>query len=326
MKNSKQEILEKKQRGAEAKSSASSSVEDNEYSVYGSLVAQLGDESALRRESACWLLGELRYRPADKIISRLLTKDDDPLVRYGATHALERIADTWAVQAIIRGLNDNDTLVKRACIDSLGRLQDKQAVYPLEELIRHEKDNELVTLAKGALLNIRGQKVKNSSSNEKKIYKYLQQTELKPDSANAHYNLAVAYFHASRLKESRQHCQQAKRLGANVGWLVNKLDAPVIDAPVIDDAPTNEVNASEVKTGEMTTIDKGNTLEVEIDKSKADESNTDEINTPVAKVEQGNTEETNSGEVNVNSEQNLDSREDRSGGENKIEESTTVGT
>ena len=202
--------------------------ETDEHFVYKSLVEQLNDPSSLRRESACWMLGELRYRAADKVISRLLTQDSDPLVRYGATHALERIAVSWAVQAIIRGLKDKDDLVRRACIISLSRLQDKQAVYPLEALIKHEDEEELIVLAKEALLNIGGNKQKNSSSNERKIYKYLRQTELKPDSANAHYNLAVAYFHGKRLKESKQHCEQAKKLGANVGWLVDQLADPVI--------------------------------------------------------------------------------------------------
>lgn len=198
-------------------------IEYEEHFVYKSLVEQLNDPSSLRRESACWMLGELRYRAADKAISKLLTQDKDPLVRYGATHALERIADSWAVQAIIRGLKDKDDLVRRACIISLSRLQDKQAIYPLEALIKSEEDEELRILAKEALLNINGKKLKNTSSNERKIYKYLRQTELNPDSANAHYNLSVAYYHAKRLKESKEHCDKARKLGANVGWLVDQL-------------------------------------------------------------------------------------------------------
>lgn len=228
----------------------SSFAEDDEHCVYKSLVEQLFDPSPLRRESACWMLGELRYKAADKVISRLLTQDSDPLVRYGATHALERIGDSWAVQAIIRGLKDKDSLVRRACIDSLGRLQDKQAVYPLEALIRHEDDEELKALAQEALLNINGKKLKNTSSLERKIYKYLRQIELKPDSANAHYNLAVAYYHAKRVKESKEHCETARRLGANVGWLVDKLQGPSELPPERDEATSESDTESSLKAGE----------------------------------------------------------------------------
>ena len=204
--------------------------DDEEHFVYKSLIEQLKDPSPLRRESACWMLGELRYKAADKAISRLLTQDKDPLVRYGATHALERIGDSWAVQAIIRGLKDSDVLVRRACIDCLGRMQDKQAVYPLEALIKGEPEEDLKIMAREALLNINGKKLKNTSSAERKIYKYLRQIELNPDSANAHYNLAVAYFHAKRLNESKAHCETARKLGANVGWLVEKLDGSFADS------------------------------------------------------------------------------------------------
>jgi len=206
-----------------AKRAPAFAFEPEEIFVYQPLLDQLKDDSPARRESACWILGELRYKSANKAISRLLTQDKNAFVRLGAARALERIGDSWSVQAIIRGLKDEDPLVRQVCIAALGKLQDKQAIYPLEQLIKYETDEDVKVCAETALRQIAGKPHKTSSPWERKVFKYLRQIELEPDNANAHHNLAVSYFHANRYQEARKYCVRARQLGANVDWLEGKL-------------------------------------------------------------------------------------------------------
>ena len=214
---------DKSEGGKDSRRSPAYAFEPEEIFVYQPLLDQLKDESAMRRESACWILGELRYKSANKAISRILTQDQDEFVRLGAAQALEKIGDSWSVQAIIRGLRDDCPIVRQACIYALGKVQDKQAIYPLEQLIKKEQDEDIKVLAETALQQISGKPRKSSSPWERKVFKYLRQIELEPDNANAHHNLAVSYFHAKRYQESRKYCEKARQLGANVDWLSNKL-------------------------------------------------------------------------------------------------------
>ena len=218
--------------GKDSRRSPAYAFEPEEIFVYQPLLDQLKDESAMRRESACWILGELRYKSANKAISRILTQDQDEFVRLGAAQALEKIGDSWSVQAIIRGLRDDCPIVRQACIYALGKVQDKQAIYPLEQLIKKEQDEDIKVLAETALQQISGKPRKSSSPWERKVFKYLRQIELEPDNANAHHNLAVSYFHAKRYQESRKYCEKARQLGANVDWLSNKLtDVEELERP-----------------------------------------------------------------------------------------------
>ena len=227
-----------------AQASPSFAFEPKEIFVYQPLLDQLKDELAPRRESACWILGELRYKSANKAISRILTQDKDEFVRLGAAQALEKIGDSWSVQAIIRGLKDPSALVRRVCIYALGRIQDKQAIYPLEQLLKREDEEEIRVLAETALQQIAGKRRKDSSAWERKVFKYLRQIELEPNNANARHNLAVSYFHAKRYREARKCCERARELGANVDWLSGRLaeveaDEPQIGEPDLEENPSS---------------------------------------------------------------------------------------
>jgi len=197
--------------------------EPQEVVLYEALLQQLSDESEVRREVAAWALGELRYKSANKSISRVFTHDDSEFVRIGCAQALEKIGDSWSVQAIIRGLKDTSLFVREICVTALGRLHDNQAIYPLEQMLKRERDEHLRSMVEEVLEHISGGRKRAASPWERKVFKYLRMIEREPENANAHYNLAVSYFHAKRFTASRKYCKRARELGANVDWIDRKL-------------------------------------------------------------------------------------------------------
>lgn len=202
-----------------------------ESPLYATLVEQLGDPSPLLRGHACWVLGQLRFRPCQRRLSRVLGKDVDPLVRLSAAQALAHMGGSGAAQALIRGLKDGDELVRDACVMGLGSMRDPQGLGPLEELRRKARDlpegfekrlSWAIRVLKG--IDDPGQTAdRRRGGISRKISRYLQQVTETPRSGNAHNNLAVAYFHATEFDLAVRHCLLAKALGAQVDWLWGQL-------------------------------------------------------------------------------------------------------
>lgn len=260
---------------ASTEPAATYAFEPEEIHAYQPLLDQLRDESALRRETACWLLGMLRYKIANRPMSKLLTQDPDPFVRLGACSALAKIGDGWSVQAIIRGLRDEDALVREACVHALAKLGDKQAVYPLEQVVKNEKDKHLRILAETALLQLSGKAFKASSPWERKVFKYLRQIELEPENGNAHYNLAVSYFHSKRYEDARKYCNRARDLGANVDWLESKLAE--VEAPQPEERDEGDAEPAGAPAPEVVVVAEAETDEDVLEESDevSDEGDSD---------------------------------------------------
>lgn len=56
---------------------------------------------------------------------------ENRMIRWKAAHALSRIQDVLAVEALINCLDDKDSGVRSSCADALGNIGDKRSVQPL---------------------------------------------------------------------------------------------------------------------------------------------------------------------------------------------------
>ncbi len=193
------------------------------FPVFHALVTQLSEDDPKLRSSAVWTLGQLRYWPSIRLITRVLRYDEDSLVRMQAARALARMKSSGSAQALIQGLNDQDDLVQYTCVVGLGNLRDPQAIYPLQQFRKKLEDSDdlvrTVEWATNLLLiaeepGFRPDRRRGGVS--KKIRKYLEKVDASPRDGIAHNNLAVAYFHAAELELAQRHCRLAKELGAHV--------------------------------------------------------------------------------------------------------------
>jgi len=206
--------------------------EGHEFPLFGGLVEHLDEEDPTRRGAACWTLGQLRYGPAGKRLSRILSKDTDALVRVASAQALARIGGPASAQALIRGLRDEDDLVRDTCIVSLGKLGDTQGISPLEEMLRklRDPDEGLRRRLQWALDSLSRVDDPGTTPDRrrggvsKKIRRYLEKVHARPRDGIAHNNLAVAYYHAAEHDLAVRHCLLAKELGARVHWLWSELE------------------------------------------------------------------------------------------------------
>ncbi|NOZ86723.1 MAG: HEAT repeat domain-containing protein [Deltaproteobacteria bacterium] len=69
-----------------------------------------------------------------------LKRDPDRNKRSRSARLLGIVGGPLAVDALLDGLNDKDTAVKLAVIETLEKIGDTQAIEPLETVLRHEKD------------------------------------------------------------------------------------------------------------------------------------------------------------------------------------------
>ncbi len=215
--------------------------------VYWVLMDDLWSDEDVCREGACFALGELRYKMATRMLARMLSHDPSVFVRQSAAVALRRIGGSGAVQALIRGLKDEDPFVRETCIYALEYLHDEQAVYPLEQYVKEEEDPHLRFIAETALDQLKGRPLASTPPVERKIFKYKRQISREPDNATAYYNLGVAYFHARRFDEARECCRKARELGANVQWLEDRLAELSGAAPAKEDEVGDDSSAGEAR-------------------------------------------------------------------------------
>jgi len=81
-------------------------------------------------------------------------KDKDPGVRRKATHLLGETGSERAVNALITALKDEDKEVRQCAAIVLGTMKDYRAIRPLVDVMKNDKDYDVRTDAKVALVCI----------------------------------------------------------------------------------------------------------------------------------------------------------------------------
>ncbi len=99
------------------------------------ILASRGDSSRVGIVEALGRQGDTR---ATATLIGLLKDSNDPQVRYAAAYALGRTGGEGAGEALIAALAKGDAGVQETCIVSLGRLREKRATKPLQELAAQE--------------------------------------------------------------------------------------------------------------------------------------------------------------------------------------------
>lgn len=99
--------------------------------TYPSLLAMLGVDDALLRQSAAEALAHLRTPAAVPALIKALD-DADPWVRRAAAYALGHIGDTQAIPALITRLQDKHVIVRRSAVYALGALRAASALPQLK--------------------------------------------------------------------------------------------------------------------------------------------------------------------------------------------------
>ena len=101
----------------------------------GLLISQLGDPSAVVRETA---RKQLINRQGDGVVHALVAALSDPRkqVRWGAAKALQKIADPKAADALVQALTDEDDNVRWVASEALIALNDNGAKAVLSGLIQ----------------------------------------------------------------------------------------------------------------------------------------------------------------------------------------------
>lgn len=94
-----------------------------------------------------------RNRPegATRKLSGLLLNAENPFVREAAANVLARFKGEYVTDALIAALGDKEVSVRRWAIVALGHVREEQAVIPLIDILRFERDEESQVLAAKAL-------------------------------------------------------------------------------------------------------------------------------------------------------------------------------
>jgi hypothetical protein len=95
-------------------------------------------------------------RRAAKPLGQMLD-DTDEFVRVNALEALERIRGDEAVNLIVGGLKNKNLLVRINACASLGRIGNKKAIPPLEEVAKADSLSYVRFAAEQALVQLRGE-------------------------------------------------------------------------------------------------------------------------------------------------------------------------
>lgn len=112
------------------------------------LTQLLDPSTAVRAEAAANIQAEgfvLEY------LEKVIISDPSPEVRSAATSSLEDSEDPRAVDALILGLNDSNSMVVTSIIESLEYIGDRRAIPHLEILVNH--DNQDIREAATSALN-----------------------------------------------------------------------------------------------------------------------------------------------------------------------------
>ncbi len=190
---------------------------------YDILLRQLHDEDGDVKQNAAWIVGQLCVKEAVPQLIELLNSDDTSSIRHVAAVALGRIRDSRASGELLRVLSDEDELVRSGCAIALGLLRSHQTLDALRAAMNSEKHPDVRREISAAVKAIATTSPRQRSAVEKKIEMTLDQLKQKPNDAQLHNNLGVAYFHNKQFDLSIKHCEKAKSLGAGVKWLEERL-------------------------------------------------------------------------------------------------------
>lgn len=130
--------------------------------IMPTLIHAFGDSAAAVRREALVSLAKLwpalqdtARRDSVRINIEGAAEDASPEVRFVAVQLLGRMHDTHAVPILIRRLRDPNSSVRQKAARSLGEIGDKEAVRPLEILLRTGGEAEQIA-AKEALKKLTG--------------------------------------------------------------------------------------------------------------------------------------------------------------------------
>ena len=121
------------------------------------LIIALGDSSPIVREFAVEALGRVRAEIAvPHLLSMLIREKDRDSLAPQALLALARIAPASALDHFRKRLADKNVLMRRAAVEGLGRLKDRDSIDAIKQILAKDKSNE-VRLAAHFALNALGE-------------------------------------------------------------------------------------------------------------------------------------------------------------------------
>ena len=81
-------------------------------------------------------IGEIRDKHGTDLFCQILDNlEFEAFIRWEAADGLGKIADPQGVDSLIRGLSDDNEQVRRTSARSLGKIKDKRAIKPLQQLL-----------------------------------------------------------------------------------------------------------------------------------------------------------------------------------------------
>jgi hypothetical protein len=121
------------------------------------LIVALGDSSPIVREFAVEALGRVRAETAvPHLLSMLLRERERDSLAPQALLALARIAPASSLDQFRKRLADKTPLMRRAAVEGLGRLQDRDSLDAVKQILAKDKSNA-VRLAAHFALNALGE-------------------------------------------------------------------------------------------------------------------------------------------------------------------------
>lgn len=119
------------------------------------LIVALGDSSPIVRQFAIEALGRVRAETAVPHLTSIIIREKADVASQ-ALLALARIAPTSALDQFRKRLADKHTLMRRAAVEGVGRLADRESLAVLQQILKSDRSNE-VRLAAHFALNALGE-------------------------------------------------------------------------------------------------------------------------------------------------------------------------
>jgi HEAT repeat protein len=121
------------------------------------LIVALGDSSPMVREFALEALGRVRAEAAvPHLLSMLMRERDRDSLAPQALLAMARIAPASGLDHFRKRLADKNALMRRAAVEGIGRLKDRDSIDAVKQILAKDKSNE-VRLAAHFALNSLGE-------------------------------------------------------------------------------------------------------------------------------------------------------------------------
>jgi len=121
------------------------------------LIVALGDSSPIVREFALEALGRVRAETAvPHLLSMLIRERERDSLAPQALLAMARIAPASGLDHFRKRLADKNALMRRAAVEGIGRLKDRDSIDAVKQILAKDKSNE-VRLAAHFALNALGE-------------------------------------------------------------------------------------------------------------------------------------------------------------------------